>query len=62
MRLAASWLAGLDAGRAVGRASMRWTHSVQLSTVPLPRGASGFWSSIGSWTKERALYGQAIMQ
>jgi len=36
-------------------ASMRCTHIVQPSTVPLPRGDHGFWSSIGSWTKERAL-------
>ena len=42
--------------------SMRCTHRVQLSTVPLPRGTSGFWSVTGSWTNERALYGQAIMQ
>src|SRR3989338_8453936 len=42
--------------------SMRCTHRLQASTVPLPRGTSGFWSCKGSCTKERALYGQAIMQ
>ena len=35
--------------------STRCTHSVQLSTQPLPRGTSGFWSVSASCTKERAL-------
>ena len=28
---------------------------MQLSTVPLPRGACGFWSVSGSWMNERAI-------
>ena len=35
--------------------SMRCTHSVQLSTQPLPRGTSGVCSVSGSCTKLRAL-------
>ena len=55
-RLHASTQAG------VSPRSTRCTHSVQDSTVPLPRGTSAFWPLTVSWTKERAPYGQAMTQ
>jgi hypothetical protein len=42
--------------------SMRCTHSVQLSTQPLPRGTSGFWSAERFMHEGARLVGQAIMQ
>ena len=60
----ALWPAAAQASTQAGvpPRSTRCTHSVQPSTQPWPRGTSGFWSVCGSCTKERALYGQAIMQ
>ena len=40
--------AGLDAGGGAVPRSTRCTHSVQASTLPLPRGAWGFWSLVSS--------------